>query len=63
MVNFPCSVCEKPFGVNHEAVCCDKCNKRVHTRCNSICKKLIDFSRKTQHHGIVNLYLSRTSIF
>ena len=39
MVNFPCSVCEKPVGINHEAVCCDKCNKWVHIRCNNICKK------------------------
>ena len=39
MVNFPCSVCEKPVGINHEAVCCDKCNKWVHIRCKNICKK------------------------
>ena len=38
MVNFPCSVCEKPVGINHEAICCDKCNKWIHIRCN-ICKK------------------------
>ena len=24
MVNFLCSVCEKPVGINHEAVFCDK---------------------------------------
>ena len=39
MINFPSSVCEKPVGINHEAVCCDKCNKWVHIRCNDICKK------------------------
>ena len=39
MVNFPCSVCEKPVAINHEAVCCDICNKWVHIRCNNICKK------------------------
>ena len=39
MVNFSCSVCEKPVGINHEAVCCDKCNKWIHIRCNNICKK------------------------
>ena len=54
MVNFSCSVCVKPVGINHEAVCCDKCNKWVHTRSNSICKKFANVSRKTQHHGIVS---------
>ena len=39
MANFPCSVCEKPVGINHEVVCCDKCNKWIHIRCNNICKK------------------------
>ena len=39
MVNFPCSVCEKPVAINHEAVCCDNYNKWVHIRCNNICKK------------------------
>ena len=39
MVNFPCSVCEKPVAINHEAVCCDNCNKWVHIRCNNTCKK------------------------
>ena len=39
MVSFPCSVCEKPVAINHEAVCCDKCDKWVHIRCNNICKK------------------------
>ena len=47
MVNFLCSVCEKPVGINHEAVCCDKCEKWVHIRYNNI-------SRKTQHYGIVS---------
>ena len=54
MVNFPCSVCEKPVGINHEVVCCDKCNKWFHIRCNNICKKNLDVSRKTQYHGIAS---------
>ena len=36
MVNFPCSVCEKPVGINHEAVCCGKCNKWVHIRSSNL---------------------------
>ena len=39
MANFPCSVCEKPVGFNHEAVRCDKCNTWIHIRCNNIRKK------------------------
>ena len=39
MVKFPCSVCEKPVAINHDAVCCDVCNRWVHIRCNNICKK------------------------
>ena len=35
--NFLSSVCEKLVDINHEAVCCDKCNKWIHIRCN-ICK-------------------------
>ena len=40
MVNFPCSVSEKPVGIDHKAACCDKCNKWVHIRCNNIYKKV-----------------------
>ena len=40
MVKFPCSVCEKSVAINHKAVCCDVCNRWVHTRCNNICKKI-----------------------
>ena len=39
MVKFPRSVCEKLVAINFEAVCCDLCNRWVHIRCNSICKK------------------------
>ena len=48
MVNFPCSVCGKPVGINYEAVCCDKCNKWVHIRCNNICKKSYRCLKKDQ---------------
>ena len=54
MVNFPCSVCGKRVGINHEAVCCDKCNKWIHIRCNISVKKVTDVSRKTKHYGIVS---------
>ena len=39
-LTFCAHVCEKPVGINHEAVCCDKYNKWVHIRCNNICKKM-----------------------
>ena len=53
MVNFPCSVCEKPVGINHEAVCCDKYNGSIQDAIISV-KKLTNVSRKTQHHGTVS---------
>ena len=39
MVKFSCSVCGKPVAINYDTVCCDVCNRWVHIRCNSICKK------------------------
>ena len=39
MFNSPCSVYEKPVGIYHEPVCCDKCNEWFHIRCNNISKK------------------------
>ena len=39
MVKFPCSVCEKPVAISHEAVFCDVCIRWVHVHCNNICKK------------------------
>ena len=46
MVKFPCSVCEKPVAINHEAVFCDICNRWVHNRCNNICKKTYNNLKK-----------------
>ena len=46
MVKFPCSVCEKPVVINHEAVCCDICNSWVHIYCNNICKKTYNNLKK-----------------
>ena len=55
MVNFPCSVCEKPVGINHEAVYCIVTNVINGSIWDAIItvKKLTDVSRKTQRHGIV----------
>ena len=39
MVKFPCLVCEKAVGTNHNAVCCDMCDTWVHIYCNNICKE------------------------
>ena len=60
MVNFPCSVCEKPVGINHEAVCCIVTNVINGYIWDAIItvKKLTDVSRKTQHHGIVRFIRS-----
>ena len=46
-VQFPCLVCEKSVAKNHEAICCDKCNWRVHRQCNNLCKKTYRDFQKT----------------
>ena len=39
MVKFPCRVSKKPVATNHNAICCDMCDKWAHRHCNNICKK------------------------
>ena len=36
MKKFPCGFCKKTVAANHNAVCCDICNKWVHISCNNI---------------------------
>ena len=36
---FPCGVCSKPVANNHNALCCDSCDKWVHIKCNFFDKK------------------------
>ena len=36
---FPCGVCSKPVANNHNALCCDSCDKWVHIKCNFLNKK------------------------
>ena len=36
---FPCGVCSKPVASNHNALCCDSCDKWVHIKCNFLNKK------------------------
>ena len=35
-MKFPCKICEKKVASNHNAICCDICNKWVHISCNNI---------------------------
>ena len=35
-MKFPCNICEKSVASNHNAICCDICNKWVHISCNNI---------------------------
>ena len=35
-MKFPCNICEKNVASNHNAICCDICNKWVHISCNNI---------------------------
>ena len=36
MKKFPCVICKKTVAANHNAVCCDICNKGVHISYNNI---------------------------
>ena len=35
-MKFPCNISEKTVASNHNAICCDTCNKWMHTFCNNI---------------------------
>ena len=35
-MKFPCNICEKNVASNHNAICCDICNKWVHISCKNI---------------------------
>ena len=35
-MKFPYNICENFFASNHNAICCDICNKWVHISCNNI---------------------------
>ena len=35
-MKFPCNICGKNVANNHNAICCDICNKWVHSSCNNI---------------------------
>ena len=35
-MKFPCNICEKSVAINHNAICCDICNKWVHISSNNI---------------------------
>ena len=37
-INFSCGVCSKPVTNNHNALCCDNCDKWVHIKCNFLNK-------------------------
>ena len=48
MKKFPCGICKKTVAANHNAVCCDICNKWVHISCNNITRYCY---RKLQKDG------------
>ena len=37
-IKYPCGICHKAVGKNHNAVCCDVCDEWVHIGCNKITK-------------------------
>ena len=46
-MEFPCKICEKKVASNHNAICCDICNKWVHISCNNISRYFIGAFRNT----------------
>ena len=38
-IKFPCGVCSKSVASNHNALCCDSCDKWVHIKCNFLNKR------------------------
>ena len=39
VVKHPCGICQKSVGVKHKAICCDICNRWIHTACNNLDRK------------------------
>ena len=60
---FPCRVSSKPVASNHNALCCDSCDKSVHIKCNFLNKKLIKNSKMTSLHGFVLIVLRINCLF
>ena len=63
MAKFPCSVCEKSVAINHEAVCCDVCNRWVHICCKKICKKTYKDLKKDPTPWFCKSCMQKKSLF
>ena len=45
-IKFPCGVCSKSVANNHRTLCCDRCDKLVHMKCNFLNKKNLSKASK-----------------
>ena len=52
MIAYPCGVCKKPVGKNHNAIQCDICQFWIHIRCNNLDKKDYAFFNKKVNEDI-----------
>ena len=52
MIAYPCGVCKKPVGKNHNAVQCDLCQYWVHIGCNNLNKKDYAYFNKKSNEDV-----------
>ena len=63
MAKYPCSVCEKSVAINHEAVCCDVCNRWVHICFKKIYKKTYKDLKKDPTPWFCKSRMQKESLF
>ena len=59
MVKFSCGICQKAVAKKVKAICCDLCNKWIHTACNNLDKKNIQKSPVLRNHLVLNALLKK----
>ena len=62
MKKFPCGICKNTVAANHNAVCCDICNKWVHGYCN-ITRYCYRKLQKDEIPWYCKIYLGQAMLF
>ena len=63
MKKFPYGICKKIVAANHNAVCCDICNKWVHISCNNITRYYYRKLQKDQTPWYCTICLGQAILF
>ena len=65
VIQFPCGICSKAVGNNHQAIKCDQCNLWIHIKCNKINKQTCNHLKSDSPHwfsiSCIKQFLSRFS--